>query len=130
MVTTNEEQQAQSAEERTIGERMAAVEAQQELLIEVVRENGRRSDENYRALDTKIDSKIDALDTKFDENYRALDAKIDTKIDALDTKFDAKLDALDAKFDAKIDRLTYFLLGIGGAVVIAIVVQIVLQLVL
>ena len=104
MVTTNEEQQAQSAEERTIGERMAAVDAQQELLIEVVRENGRRSDENYRALDAKIG--------------------------ALDTKFDAKIDALDAKFDAKIDRLTYFLLGIGGAVVVSIVVQIALQLVL
>lgn len=61
-MTTNEEQQVQAADERTIGERMAAVEAQQELLIEVVRENGRRSDENYRALDAKID----ALDAKFD----------------------------------------------------------------
>ena len=89
MVTTNEEQQVQAAEERTIGERMAAVEAQQELLIEVVRENGRRSDENYRALDTKIS-------------------------------------ALDAKFDAKIDRLTYFMLGIGGAVLVGIVLQLVL----
>ena len=96
MVTTNEEQQVESVEERTIGERMAAVEAQQELLIEVVRENGRRSDENYRALD-------------------------------------AKIDALDAKFDAKIDRLMYFMLGIGGAVLVGIIVgivSIILQLVL
>ena len=89
MVTTNEEQQAQSAEERTIGERMAAVEAQQELLIEVVRENGRRSDENYRALDAKIDT-------------------------------------LDLKFDAKLDRMMYFILGICGAVVVGIVLQLVL----
>ena len=65
---------------------MVAVEAQQELIIEVVRENGRRSDENYRAP--------------------------------------------DAKFDAKIDRLMYFMLGIGGAVLIGIIVGIVLQLVL
>lgn len=96
MVTTNEEQQIQAVEERTIGERMAAVEAQQELLIEVVRENGRRSDDNYRALDAKIDT-------------------------------------LDAKFDAKMDRLMYFMLGIGGAVLVGIIVgivSIVLQLVL
>ena len=89
MATTNEEQRVETVEERTIGERMAAVEAQQELIIEVVRENGRRSDENYRAL--------------------------------------------DAKFDAKIDRLMYFMLGIGGAVLVGIIVgivSIVLQLVL
>ncbi|MYE54370.1 MAG: hypothetical protein F4X34_04135 [Chloroflexi bacterium] len=88
MVTTNEEQQVQAVEERTIGERMAAVEAQQELLIEVVRENGRRSDENYRALD-------------------------------------AKIDALDLRVNAKIDRLMYFMLGIGGAVLVGIVIQLV-----
>ena len=99
MVTTNEEQQIEGAEVRRIGERMAAVEAQQELLIEVVRENGRRSDENYRALDAKIG--------------------------ALDTKFDTKIDSLDARVNAKIDRLTYFMLGIGGAVVVGIVLQLV-----
>ena len=99
MVTTNEGQQIEAVGERTIGERMAAVEAQQELLIEVVRENGRRSDENYRALDAKIG--------------------------ALDTKFDTKIDSLDARVNAKIDRLTYFMLGIGGAVVVGIVLQLV-----
>ena len=86
MVTTNEEQRVETVEERTIGERMEAVEAQRELIIEVVRENGRPSDENYRAL--------------------------------------------DAKFDAKMDRLMYFMLGIGGAVLVVIIVGIVLQLVL
>ena len=87
-MTTNEEQQVQAVEERTIGERMAAVEAEQKILVEVVRENGRRSDENYRALD-------------------------------------AKIGALDAKFDAKTDRLMYFMLGIGGAVLVGIVIQLV-----
>ncbi len=77
MVTTNEEQQVQTVEGKTLGERMAAVEAQQELLIKVVVENGQRSDENYRAL------------------------------------------------DAKIDRLMYFMLGIGGAVLVGIVIQLV-----
>ena len=92
MVTTNEEQQVQAVEGRTIGERMAAVEGKQDILLEVVHENGRRSDENYRALDAK---------------------------------FDAKIDALDARVNAKIDRLMYFMLGIGGAVLVGIVIQLV-----
>jgi predicted phage gp36 major capsid-like protein len=62
----SEERQDPAQQFRTLPERMAALEAQQRLLIEVVRENGRRSDENYRALDAKAD-----------ENYRSLDAKID-----------------------------------------------------
>ena len=122
MVTTNEEQQVQTAENRTIGERMAAVEGKQDVLLDVLHENGRRSDDNYRALDAKIDSKIDALDAKFD-----------AKVDALDTKFDTKIDALDARVNARIDRLLYYLLGIGGLIVVGIIVgivSIVLQLVL
>ena len=43
---------------------------------------------------SRLDSKIDALDTK-------LDTKIDTKFGALDTK----IDALDFKFDKKFDAL-------------------------
>ena len=43
---------------------------------------------------SRLDSKIDALDTK-----------VGTKIDALDTKFDKKFDALDTKFDKKFDAL-------------------------
>ena len=64
MTTDTELQEDRTYE--TTPERIAAMEATQRLLIEVVRENGRRSDENYRTLDAKIDS-----------NYKALDAKID-----------------------------------------------------
>ena len=76
MTTTNTEQQDTEQQEQpeqygsTVGERIAAMEAQQRLLIEIVRENGRRSDSNYQALDAKIDSKVDSA-------YQALDAKID-----------------------------------------------------
>ena len=59
-------------------------------------------------LDTKFDTKIDALAGKFDTKIDALDGKFDTKIDALDTKIDTKIDALDTKIDAldtKIDAL-------------------------
>ena len=38
-------------------------------------------------------------------DYRALDEKLDTRIDALDQKFDAKFDGLDQKFDARFDSL-------------------------
>ena len=43
---------------------------------------------------SRLDTKIDALDTKLDTKIDALDTKFDTKIDALDTKFDKKFDAL------------------------------------
>ena len=54
MTTDTERQEEQTYE--TVPERIAAMEATQQLLIEVVRENGRRADENYKALDAKIDS--------------------------------------------------------------------------
>ena len=76
-MTTNEEQQGEGTEIRRIGECMAAVQVKQELLIDVVRENGWRSDESYKAL------------------------------------------------NAKIDRLTYLTIGVGGAVIVGIVIQLV-----
>jgi predicted phage gp36 major capsid-like protein len=106
----SEERQDPAQQFRTLPERMAALEAQQRLLIEVVRENGRRSDENYRALDAKVD-----------ENYRALDAKADANYLSLDSKIDANYKALDAK----IDRLTYLLLGLAATAAAAFVVQLI-----
>lgn len=47
---------------------------------------------DIRALDTKIETKIGALDTKIG----ALDTKIDTKVDSLDTK----IDSLDSKIES------------------------------
>ncbi|WP_419840310.1 hypothetical protein [Candidatus Poriferisodalis sp.] len=74
---------------------------------------------DIKSLDTKIDTKINALDTKIDAldtkidteinalgaQMDALDTKIDTKINALDTKIDTKINALDTKFDTKINAL-------------------------
>ena len=93
---------------------------------------------DIRALDAKIDDKVDALDAKFDAKIDALDAKFDAKIDALDAKFDAKFeavdakfdaldakfDALDAKFDAKIDAVDGKLdtMGRYGLLVMALIV--------
>ena len=126
-MTTGEEQQVRTAEERSVGERIAAVEGKQDVLLDVVHENGRRSDQNYRALDAKFDARFDAQEAKFDARFDAQEAKFDARMDAQETRFDAKIDRLDAK----IDRLMYFMLGIGGAVLVGIivgVVSIVLQL--
>ena len=81
-------------------ERLARIEAQQEIIIELLKNQDIKID----ALDRKIDTKIDALDQKFD-----------AKIDVLDKKFDAKIDALDKKFDAKIDTINHriFFAGLG-----------------
>ena len=92
-------------------ERLARIEAQQEIIIELLKNQDIKID----ALDRKIDTKIDALDQKFDAKIDVLDKKFDAKIDALDKKFDAKIDALDKKFDAKIDTINHriFFAGLG-----------------
>ena len=68
---------------------------------------------DIRALDAKIDDKVDALDAKFDDKIDALDAKFDAKFDALDAKFDAKIDAVDGKLDT---------MGRYGLLVMALIV--------
>ena len=55
MATDDFEQQEQPAPYPTVGERLAALEVQQRLLIDDIRENRRRSDDNYRTLDSKVD---------------------------------------------------------------------------
>ena len=78
-------------------ERLARIEAQQEIIIELLRAHNAKFD--------RIDDRFDMLEYKFDAKIDALDKKFDAKIDALDKKFDAKIDALDKKFDAKIDTV-------------------------
>ncbi len=95
------ETQIESAEfPLSMGERMARIEAQQEIIIELLKSQ---------------DAKIDALDHK-----------VDTKIDALDHKIDTKIDAVNARIDATNHRI--FMAGLGlftivGAGVAAYVVN-------
>ena len=49
----------------------------------------------------QIDHRLSLLETDVRENH----TKIEAKIDALDSKFEAKTDALDRKFEGKIDAL-------------------------
>ena len=54
----------------------------------------------FQRLDSKIDSKIDALEHKTNGKIDALEHKIDNKIDALEHKMDSKLDVVDSKINA------------------------------
>jgi hypothetical protein len=58
----------------------------------------------WMALSKKADKEdLTRLETRMDTRFDALDAKFDAKFDALDAKFDARFDTLDAKFDTKLD---------------------------
>ena len=61
-------------------------------------------------LDSKIETRIGGLDTKFDAKFE----RIDMKFERLDTKFDAKFERIDAKFDALNKLLTDNLLVMKG----------------
>ena len=56
----------------SIEERMARVEAQQEILIELMRDQSARMD----AMDKKFDAKLDAMDKKFDAKLDAVNHSI------------------------------------------------------
>jgi outer membrane murein-binding lipoprotein Lpp len=80
---------------------------------------GRRMDNGFnqihadiRALDAKVDSKIDGLDSKVDSKIDGLDSKID----GLDSKIDSKIGGLDAKVDSKIDGLDSKIDGLDSKV--------------
>ena len=88
-------------------ERLARIEAQQEIIIELLRDHNARFD----MLDQKIDTKIDVLDKKFDAKIDVLDKKFDAKIDTLDKKIDEKFDAVNHRIDAVNHRI--FIAGLG-----------------
>lgn len=142
---TTQVEEAQVAAEGTVSVERALgrLEGKNDLLIRMVDGQGHKSDEDYRKLDTKIDTVKSELDTKIDTAKYELNAKIDTvkyeldakidrtksdldtKIDKaksdLDTKIDTAKSELDAKIDAKTDRLLYWILGVGGFTTVTII---------
>ena len=78
-----------------------------------IRSVGTKLDKKVDKLDTKVGSKIDKLDTKIgskigtkiDKLDTKIGSKIGTKIDKLDTKIGTKIDKLDEKVGSKIDKL-------------------------
>ena len=109
---TTQTEEAQVAEGAVSVERaLGRLEGKNDILIQTVNEEGRRSREDNHRFDAKIDtakSELDAIDTmKFE-----LEAKIDT----------AKSE-LEAKIDAKTDRLLYWILGVGVFTNVTIIVS-------
>lgn len=100
----------------SLHERMAAFETSLKMLIDTVRENGHRIDENYRALSTNTQMLLN----KMDEHYRALAEAYSTNSRAL-----AEADSANTQMllNAKIDRLTYILLGTVAVTLGTIIAQ-------
>ena len=109
------------------------------LLVRRTEENARNAREDYRALDGKIDRSVKDLGDKIDGTDKGLDGKIDRsvkdltdKIDqtAADIRADMRSDMRDMRDDmremrAEIRRLLYWVIGIGGAMAVALVAAIV-----
>ena len=82
------------------------------LLKTDVRENHTKIEAKIDALDSKFEAKTDVLDSKFEAKIDALEAKTEAKfnalegrIDALDSKVEGKIDALDSKVEVEIREL-------------------------
>ena len=108
----------------SVGARMARIEAQQEIIIDLLRSQNAR-------LDT-MDLKIDGLDKKFDAKIDGLDKKFDAKIDGLDKKFDAKIDEVVGEVNTRINTMSnrLFMTGLGvltivGAGVVTYIVNLI-----
>lgn len=125
-MTTETQTQTEEAPPLSMDARLARMEAQQEIIIELLRGQNARLD----SMESKFDTKIDALDKKFDVKIDAIEAKFDTKTDALDKKFDAKIDEKTSEVNVRIDKMNnrLFMTGLGvitivGAGVVTYVVS-------
>lgn len=103
-MTTETQPQTEEAPPLSMDARMARMEAQQEIIIDLLRSQNARLD--------------------------AMEAKFDVKIDALDKKFDVKIDEKIGEVNARIDTMSnrLFLTGLGvitivGAGVVTYVVN-------
>ena len=80
---------------------------------------------------SRMESKLDTLDSKFDTKLEGLDKKVDSKFKNLDSKFNALGQHLDSKHDALLERiepLNNFKYKVIGAVsVITLVISIVVS---
>jgi hypothetical protein len=74
-----------------------------------------RTEQKLEALDAKIDSKVDGLNTKID----VLNTKIDSKIDGLRLEMNARFDAIDKRFDQLFNFLWAFI-GIFTAMMVSV----------
>ena len=97
--------------------RLGEIEGQVKLLVRRTEENARNAREDYRALDGKIDRTAKDLTDKIDQT--AADIRADMRSDMRDMRDDMR------EMRAEIRRLLYWVIGIGGAMAVAVVAAIV-----
>ena len=125
-MTTETQAQAPSLEAR-----MAGMEAQQEIIIELLRSQ----DANFRAMDAKSEAKFAEMNAKFEAKFAEMDAKSEAKFAEMNermVRIEAQQEIIvellkiyDAKFDAINHRLFIALVSlftiIGAGVVTYVV---------
>ena len=137
MVTDTEQREREVSQVAEASSRLGEIEGQVKLLVRRTEENARNAREDYRALDGKIDRSVKDLGDKIDSTSKTLDGKIDRNFKELDGKIDRTAKDLSDKIDqtaadmraemrdmrAEMRRQHYWVLGIGGVIVAAIIIE-------
>ena len=137
MVTDTEQREREVSQVAEASSRLGEIEGQVKLLVRRTEENARNAREDYRALDGKIDRSVKDLGDKVDSTSKTLDGKIDRNFKELDGKIDRTAKDLSDKIDqtaadmraemrdmrAEMRRQHYWVLGIGGVIVAAIIIE-------
>ena len=117
MVTDTEQRERDVSQVAEASSRLGEIEGQVKLLVRRTEENARNAREDYRALDGKIDRSVKDLTDKIDQT--AADIRADMRSDMRDMRDDMR------EMRAEIRRLLYWVIGIGGAMAVAVVAAIV-----
>ena len=97
MVTDTEQREREGSQVAEASSRLAEIEGQVKLLARRTEENARNAREDYRALDGKIDRSVKYLGDNIDQTA--------------------------ADMCAEMRRLQYWVLGVGGVIVAAIIIE-------
>ena len=130
MVTDTEQREREVSQVAEASSRLGEIEGQVKLLVRRTEENARNAREDYRALDGKIDRSVKDLGDKIDTTSKTLDEKIDRTAKDLNDKIDqtaaeirADMRAEMRDMRAEMRRQHYWVLGIGGVIVAAIIIE-------
>ena len=130
MVTDTEQREREVSQVAEASSRLGEIEGQVKLLVRRTEENARNAREDYRALDGKIDRSVKELSDKIDSTAKTLDEKIDRtakdlsdKIDQTAAEIRADMRAEMRDMRAEMRRQHYWVLGIGGVIVAAIIIE-------
>ena len=108
MVTDTEQREREVSQVAEASSRLGEIEGQVKLLVRRTEENARNAREDYRALDGKIDRSVKDLGDKIDQT-------------AADIRADMRAEMRDMRAETR--RQHYWVLGIGGVIVAAIIIE-------